>query len=47
LPTPFWDFAVIDGIQKRIEKVLDREALAIWLREVLHADKGTDRPERI
>ena len=39
VPTPFLDVAVINGIQKRIEKVLDREALAIRLREVLHADK--------
>ncbi len=39
-PTPFLDTAVIDGIQKRIEKVLDRETLTIRLQELLRADSG-------
>ena len=40
VPTPFLDAAVIDGIQKRIEKVLNRETLTIRLQEVLHAENG-------
>jgi chromosome segregation ATPase len=31
---------VVDGIKKRIEKVLDREGLTIRLRELLGAEEG-------
>ena len=40
VPTPFLDAAVIDGIQRRIEKVLDRKSLTIRLQELLRADSG-------
>jgi hypothetical protein len=40
VPTPFLDNAVVDGIKKRIEKVLDREGLTIRLRELLGAEEG-------
>jgi hypothetical protein len=39
VPTPFLDDAVVDGINKRIERVLDREVLTIRLRELLDAEE--------
>ncbi len=39
IPTPFLDDAVIDGIHKRIESVLNREVLTIRLRELLGAEE--------
>src|SRR5215472_11780852 len=40
VPTPFLDEAVIDGINRRIERVLDREVLTTRLRELLDAEDG-------
>ena len=37
VPTPYLDDAVIDGIQKRLERALDRETLTGRLREMLRA----------
>ena len=40
VPTPFLDDAVLDGISRRIERVLDRKVLTSRLQEVLGAEEG-------
>ena len=47
VPTPFLDDAVLDGINRRIERVLDREVLTTRLRELLDAedDHGPSRED--